>query len=215
MLKKLKELNPDIKFYDIHSKEFAKYGRVLDIDTHEVVDACEKISRPENGTAYMMSCPELESLRNSNNLREYAFGELNAQIGLCHGYNSYLNGLEYHKSSEINIAATPLVLLLGLEYEMEENEYSSSNVKAFYLEKGDAIEVYSTSLHFCPCQTEEDGFSCVVILPEGTNDVLDKSSCDKLLFRKNKWLICHEDNRALTEKGVYPGIHGENYKVEY
>ena len=215
MLKRLKELNPDIKFHDIHSKEFSKYGRVLDIDTHETVAVCEKISRPENGIAYMKLCPELELLPNSNNLKEYAFGELNAQIGLCHGYNSYLNGLEYHKSSEINIAATPLVLLLGLEYEMVGNEYSASNVKAFYLEKGDAIEVYSTSLHFCPCQTDDNGFSCVVILPEGTNDVLDKSYCDKLLFRKNKWLICHEDNQALNEKGVYPGIPGKNFKIEY
>lgn len=215
MLDRLKKLNPNIKFYDIHSKEFSKYGLVLDIDTSEMVAECERISRPETGTAYMMSCSELESLSSGKNLKECAFGGLNAQVGLCHGYNSRLNGLEYHKSSEINIAATPLVLLLGLEYEMIENEYSSSNVKAFYLEKGAAVEIFSTSMHFCPCQVEDGGFSCVVILPEGTNDVLDKPSSDKLLFRKNKWLICHEDNRALIDRGVYPGIHGENYKVEY
>lgn len=215
MFDRLQKLNPNIKFHDIYSEEFRKYGRVLDIDTHRIVDVCSKIKRPETGTEYMMTCAELEPLSDCMVLKESAFGGLNAQVGLCHGYNSYLNGLEYHKSSEINIAATPLVLLIGLEYEMIENEYSSSNVKAFYLEKGDAVEVFSTSLHFCPCQTEDDGFSCVVILPEGTNDVLDKTYSDKLLFRKNKWLICHEDNRALIDRGVYPGIHGENYKIEY
>ncbi len=215
MLNKLKRLNPNIRFFDIHSVEFKKYGRVIDTDTHEIVAACDKISRPTTGTEYVMSLPELETLSVCKNLKESVFGGLSAQVGLCHGYNSFLNGLEYHKSSEINIAATPLVLLLGLEYEMNGNEYSSSAIKAFYLERGDAVEVFSTSMHFCPCQVENDGLSCAVILPEGTNGTLDKEYCDRLLFRKNKWLICHEDNRALIEKGVYPGIHGENYKVEY
>ncbi len=215
MLNKLKGLNPNIKFYDIHSEEFKKYGRVLDIDTAEIVSECEKTERPESGSQYMMSVPELENLNCSEKIKELAFGGCKAQIGLCHGYNSMMNALEFHKSSEINVAVTPLVLLLGLEYEMSGNEYAAENIRAFYLEKGDAVEVYGTSLHFCPCQTEDGGFSCVVVLPEGTNNVLDKASDDKLLFRKNKWLICHEDNRALIDRGAYPGIHGENYKVEY
>ena len=33
MIKKLKQLNPELEFYDIHGDEFKKYGRVLDIDT--------------------------------------------------------------------------------------------------------------------------------------------------------------------------------------
>lgn len=215
MLNKLKALNPNIKIYDIHSAEFKKYGHVLSIDTHEIVFECEKITRPENGSEYILSVPELENLSCSAKIRELSFGGCPAQIGLCHGSNSCMNALEFHKSSEINIAATPLILLLGLEYEMNGNEYQSENIKAFYLEKGDAVEVYSTSLHFCPCQTEKDGFSCVVVLPKDTNDVLDIPSDDKLLFKKNKWLICHEDNNALIARGVYPGIHGENYRIAF
>ena len=88
-------------------------------------------------------------------------------------------------------------------------------MKGFFLEKGDIAEVYATSLHFCPCQVSDNGFSCVVGLPKGTNDILDKPSTDKLLFKKNKWLICHDENTALIEKGVYPGIHGVNYEVKY
>ena len=43
------------------------------------------------------------------------------QIGYCNGPNSTLNGLEYHKSSEINIAITDMVLLLGKVQEVENN----------------------------------------------------------------------------------------------
>ena len=42
-----------------------------------------------------------------------SFGEMEIQIGYCNGHNSMLNALEYHKSSEINVAATDAVLLLG------------------------------------------------------------------------------------------------------
>ncbi len=215
MLNKLKELNPDIKIYSIRDEEFKKYGYVLDIDTDEIVQACNELGLPDDGSSYSLSVDKLENLKCSKLLREKAFGGCETQIGLCCGYNSYMNALEFHKSSEINVATTPLVLILGLQYEMKGGEYSSDKIKAFYLEKGDAVEVYGTSMHFCPCQVSDDGFSCVVVLPKDTNDLLDSPTNDKLLFKKNKWLICHDKNSALIEKGVYPGIHGTNYRIKY
>ena len=216
MFENLKKLNSEIPFYRITDKEFEKYGRVLDIDTKEVVSECKKIEKPQSGSQYMLSVESLENLNSSDKIRELVAGGCNAQIGLCWGYNNMMNAMEFHRSSEINIATTDLVLLLGLEYEMEGNEYSSDKIKAFYLKKGDAVEVYGTSLHFCPCQVSDDGFKCVVGLPAGTNDILDKKyNDDKLLFKKNKWIICHDENTALIEKGVYPGIHGKNYEIKY
>ena len=85
----------------------------------------------------------------------------------------------------------------------------------FYLEKGDAVELYSSTLHFCPCHVSDNGFSSVAALPKGTNTPLDEPSDDKLLFKKNKWIICHDKNQSLIEKGVYPGIHGINYEIKY
>lgn len=215
MLQKLKDLNPDIKIYSIHDDEFKKYGAVIDFDATEIVDECIKLGLPENGTSYTASVTELENLECSDFLRKRLFGGLDAQVGLCCGYSSFLNGLEYHNSSEINVAATPLVLILGLRYEMEGSEYNSENVKAFYLEKGDVVEIFATSMHFCPCQVEDSGFSCVVVLPKGTNTDLEEKYDDKLLFRKNKWIICHDKNEGLIERGVYPGIHGVNYEIRY
>ena len=118
-------------------------------------------------------------------------------------------------SSEINIAATPLIVLLGLKYEMEGNRYDSSKVKAFYVESGTMIELFGTTMHFCPCQVSDEGFSNVVVLPKDTNALLDNPSKVELLFKKNKWLICHEGNDNLIKIGVFPGIYGENYKVQY
>ena len=126
-----------------------------------------------------------------------------------------MNAMEYHKSSEINIAITPLVLILGLEYDMDGNEYDASKAEAFYLDAGDTVEVYATPLHYCPCQVEDTGFKCIVGLPKTTNEPLSKAYDDKLLRNKNKWLICHEGNTGLINKGVYPGIHGENHKISY
>lgn len=215
MLEKLKELNPELKIYSIKDEEFKKYGRVINIDTDELVEACERLTPPSSGCEYIASADSLEKLKSSEKLRLLAFGGCPAQIGITHGKNTLLNGLEYHKSSEINVAATPLVLILGLQYEMEGFEYDSSRAVAFYLEKGDAVEVFATSLHFCPCQVDDGGFSCVVVLPMGTNTLLDVSVDDRLLFKKNKWIICHDRNQSLIDRGVYPGIHGVNYEIKY
>lgn len=215
MLERLKKLNPELEIYSIKDKEFKKYGNVLNIDTDEIVNACARLKFPESGCEYIASADTLEELKSSDNLRLLSFGGCPAQIGITHGRNSLMNGLEYHRCSEINVAATPLVLILGLQYEMDGHEYDSSKVKAFYLEKGDAVEVYSTSLHFCPCQVSDSGFSCVVVLPEGTNTLLDGPTPDKLLFKKNKWIICHDKNQTLIDRGVYPGIHGVNYEIKY
>ena len=170
---------------------------------------------PETGSAYRMSVSELENLPCSDILKLRVIGGCEAQAGICHGYNSHLNALEFHRSSEINVAITPMVLLLGLQYEMDGKEYDSAKVKAFYLEKGDVVEVFGTSMHFCPCQVSDEGFSCAVVLPSGTNGVLDEKAQEKLLFKKNKWLICHDKNEDLIERGVYPGLHGANYTIRY
>ena len=125
-----------------------------------------------------------------------------------------LGALEWHKCSEVNIAVTDLILLLGDVRDIEEgNKYNSAKVKAFRVKKGQAIEVYATTLHFCPIETDKSGFGCVVGLLKGTNTDLEFASEDKLLFRKNKWIMAHNDNQALLNRGVVGGIYGENYKI--
>lgn len=216
MLDTLKLKNPDIKLYSVNSEEFKTFGRVITgLDTSEIIKAAEKISRPAEGSAYTPSEESFEKLPTSKEIENKFFGTLPSQIGYCHGHNSLLNAAEWHMSSEINIAVTPLVLILGHIWDIENGKTDSSKFKAFYLPAGTVAEVYSTTLHFCPCEVEKDGFGCIVGLPLGTNTPLETETSDPPLFRKNKWLIAHNDNKALISRGVLPGISGENFKINY
>ena len=216
MLDTLKQKNPDIKLYSVNGEEFKTFGRVITgFDTSEITAAAKRIPRPSEGSAYIASEPSFERLGIAKEIENGFFGTLPSQIGYCHGHNSLLNAAEWHMSSEINIAVTPLVLILGHIWDIENGKTDSSKFKAFYLPEGTAVEVYATTLHFCPCEAEKGGFGCVVGLPLGTNTPLETEAFDPLLFRKNKWLIAHNDNKALISRGALPGISGENFKINY
>ena len=216
MLNHLKELNKNIAFYDIFSEEFSEYGRVIDdIDVSEIMAEAKAIPYPESGSAYLPSVKSFEATDAAKKVKEAIFGALDTQMGYCYGHTDRLNATEWHFSSELNIALTPLVLILGKRSDIKEGCIDSTKMKAFYVPQGAVIEVYATTLHFCPCQVSDSGFGCVVGLPLGTNTPLDAPVEDKLLFRKNKWLLAHEDNEVLIGRGAAAGICGENYTVRY
>ena len=216
MLEKLRALNPELKIHSIHDAAFKKYGRVIDnLPVCQVTEILERLEMPAEGSVYVAELPELMATADAKAIGRRFFGETACEVGVCYGYNSQMNAMEWHRCSELNVAVTPLVLLLGDVRDVEGGEYDAGRVEAFYLEKGAVVEVYGPTLHFCPCQVSEAGFICLVGLTKGTNLPLEEASEDRLLFRKNKWLICHEYNRGLIERGVYPGIHGENYTVKY
>ena len=216
MLNILKEKNPDIKLYSVNDSEFKTFGRVVnDLDTQEIIAAAEAIKNPETGSAYSPSEASFEKLKISSQIKSEYFGTLPTQIGFCYGHNNFLNAAEWHFSSEINIAVTPLVLILGHIWDIEDGKIDSSSFKAFYLPKGTAAEVYATTLHFCPCEVEKGGFGCVVGLPLDTNTPLDVTPDNPLLFRKNKWFIAHEQNTSLINRGVVSGITGKNFEIKY
>lgn len=212
----------NIKIQDINSPEFKTYGSLINgYDTSELIEYMKHYTDiPEEGNVYIASDSNMEVMKVSNDIKNYLYGEMDIQIGYCNGKNDRLNGLEYHKCTEINIAVTDMVLLLGKVQEIENNMYDSKKVKAFFIPKGTAIELYSTTLHFAPCKVNEKGFKCIVILQKGTNLPLtnkehDRNGEDKLLFAKNKWLIVHKDKENLVKKGAYAGIVGENIQINY
>ena len=203
-----------MKIYRVTDKEFLPYGNVLNIDTAEIIKEAEKVEMTEEGSMYVPSKEEFEVLSIMNFAKNEIFGGMPTQLGYCWGYNDTLNALEWHKCSEINIAVTDLILLVGDVRDIEEgNRYNSDKVKAFKVLKGEAVEMFATTLHYCPIQTSKGGFGCVVGLLKETNTDLESVPNDKLIFRKNKWIIAHEGNKELIEKGVFGGIYGENYKI--
>ncbi len=220
ILEELRRINKHIKIKEIDSKGFSKYGRIInEFDFTNLIKFMEENTEiPEEGNVYKASVPEMERDRINDELSNIFYGGIPIQIGFCNGRNFSLNGLEYHKCSEINVAATDIILLLGNVQDIKNNTYEASNVEAFFIPKGIAVEIYQTTLHFAPCKTSEKGFKCIIILPKGTNTPLKEISNTKgqeseLLFMVNKWLLVHPAKKNLVEKGAHVGILGENIEI--
>ncbi len=196
---------------------FKAYGKVIEgYDCQELLRVMEKTPLPED-VIYVASVEELEALSVAKDMERNLYGQMPIQVGYCNGHNKKLNALEYHRNSEINVAVTDLVLLLGRQQDIQEdNTYDTSLVEAFLVPKGTVIEVYATTLHYAPCHVEEGGFRCVVVLPKDTNtdmeEIREIFPEDKLLFAKNKWLIGHEEG-GLPEN-AWIGLKGENVSIK-
>ncbi|PJI07163.1 MULTISPECIES: DUF4867 family protein [Clostridium] len=203
---------------NVTDKEFKKYGQILkNYDCKEIIEKMKNTPLPDD-VIYEPSIKELEDLDFAKEIERREYGELPIQIGYCNGNNYLLNAVEYHCSSEINIAVTDMILLLGSEQDIEDDySYDTSKIEAFKIPAGTIIEVYATTLHYAPCNAREDGFKCVVVLPKNTNlpleNKIQKGREDALLFAKNKWLIGHKET-DLGEQGAFIGLKGKNISIK-
>lgn len=206
-----------VQVNELTSESFRRYGRILtEYDMTELLHAMEATPLPED-VIYVPSDAALEKLPVFEKLTEQFGGGLPVQLGYCNGHNHRLNALEYHRSSELNVAATDMVLLVGAQQDVEaDNTYDTSKAEAFFVPAGTVLEVYATTLHYAPCCMGEKGFRCVVVLPKGTNLELGKQAPEtsegRLLFARNKWLIAHEES-GLGSDGAFIGLKGENLTV--
>lgn len=221
MLERLNKIN-NIPVLDVKSSSFKSYGRVIEgYDFSELIKYMEQNTDiPEEGNVYYPSIKEMEEMSIFKKVQEGLYGGMDIQIGYCNGKNSTYNGFEYHKGSEINIAVSDFILVLGHVWDVNDNTYNVDDAQLFFVEKGTAIEMYQSTLHLSPCKVVDEGFRDIVILPRGTNTKLEKkcditNKEDKLLLQKNKWVIAHKDREPLIKQGAYPGVIGENKKVFY
>ena len=205
-----------MKLQKVTDPAFRKYGQVLEgYDFTGLIKEMKHTPVPED-VIYVPSVEELEALDIMKDLQNKGYGGLPIQIGYCNGHNKKLNAVEYHRNSEINVAVTDLVLLIGHQQDIEpDHTYDTSKIEAFLVPAGTGIEVYATTLHYAPCHVNEGGFQCVVVLPKGTNTDLtfqtEKTGEDSLMTAKNKWLIAHEDAKIA---GAFNGLKGENITID-
>ena len=205
-----------MKIQKVTDPAFRKYGQVLEgYDFTGLIKEMKHTPVPED-VIYVPSVEELEALDVMKDLQNKGYGGLPVQIGYCNGHNKKLNAVEYHRNSEINVAVTDLVLLIGHQQDIEpDHTYDTSKIEAFLVPAGTGIEVYATTLHYAPCHVNEGGFQCVVVLPKGTNTELtfqtEKTGEDSLMTAKNKWLIAHEDAKI---EGAFNGLKGENITID-
>ena len=199
-----------MKIQKVTDPAFRKYGQVLEgYDFTGLIKEMKHTPVPED-VIYVPSVEELEALDIMKDLQNKGYGGLPVQIGYCNGHNKKLNAVEYHRNSEINVAVTDLVLLIGHQQDIEpDHTYDTSKIEAFLVPAGTGIEVYATTLHYAPCHVNEGGFQCVVVLPKGTNT--DLTFQTEKTGEENKWLIAHEDAKIA---GAFNGLKGENITID-
>lgn len=205
-----------MKIQNVSDESFKVYGRVLtkEYDVKGLLKVMESTPAPAD-VIYFPSIPELEADPAAKVISDSIFGGMPIQLGYCNGTNTKLNAVEYHRNSEIGIAATDLILLIGKQQDITEDfTYDTSKIEAFFVPAGEIVEMYATTLHYAPCSVDGKPFKNIVILPKGTNEnleVVPKTAAeDKLLTAKNKWLIAHEDAKIA---GAFNGLKGVNVEV--
>ena len=221
MLERLNKVN-DVKILSVYDPAFRSYGNI--VTGYDFSALCEYMTLhtriPEAGNVYVPSVPEMEALPVFAELSDRMYGGMPIQIGYCNGRNSTYNGFEYHKGSEVNVAVTDLMLVLGHTWQIEDNKFYVGNEQVFFVPMGTAIEMFQTTLHLSPCKVTDAGFMDVVVLPRGTNTPLEtkpdaEDGEDRLLLQRNKWVISHPEREPLMKQGAYPGLIGENKELYY
>lgn len=204
------------RLYSVFDEEFRRYGRVLrGYAFDELFDALAKKPIPE-GIFYTPSDADLEGCDVFSELRDRCFGGMPIEIGYVSAHNGILNCLEYHKSSECNLALEPLLLVLGKEEEIRDGKFDASLCRAFLVPARTGVELYGTTLHYAPMHAEKGGYRVACVLPKGTNEAAPatekKTAQDEWLRGANKWIACFPGT-ADEADGVYPGLTGENISL--
>lgn len=201
-----------MKIQNVTDAAFKKYGKVVTgIDFSDMIAEMKKMEIPAE-VVYEPGLANLEACASAKDLCESCYGGMPIQVGHCSGNNYKLNAVEYHRDSEINISVDGMILLLGKLEDVEDDfTYDAARIEAFLVPAGVAVELYATTLHYAPCNSEKTGFRGIVVLPKGTNYDLTKKPSktpeDKLITHVNKWLIAHEDAKIA---GAFNGLKGEN-----
>lgn len=196
---------------------FKKYGSIVKgYDFSDVIETMKKHPIPQE-VEYVASEPSLEELPVFRQFQEGFYGGMPVELGYCMGHNQSLNALEYHRGSEVNIAVTDYIVLLGALQDVQSDySYDTSLLEAFYVPAGTAAEFYGTTLHYCACHVEEGGYSHATFLPRGTNCPMEegfipRTEEDQLLQARNKWMLVHEEGGF--DSGITPKLRGENTKI--
>ena len=142
------------------------------------------------------------------------------QVGCVHGRNAKLNALEYHKSSEVVVVGSDMVVFVGLAADIQwpAGTYDLSRAQAFFVPRGTVFEMFPWCLHYAPAHAvRETGFRCGVILPRGTNTDLDfqpgRAGEGALLLGRNKWVLAHEEDGSRAA-AAHVGLRGWNVELQ-
>lgn len=223
-MEQLRALNPHLPMFHVSDPQFAVYGRVLTaFDFTPWFDyLANHTAVPAQANIYVASEAGLEALPPFARVRDTLFAGMPIQAGYCNGNASLLNGLEYHKSIEVVVAQTDLVLQLADYGCMQNFTLDVSHVEAFFVPAGCALELKPTALHLAPSRVCDAGFKAAIVLPLGTNtdlpegvDIQKDDPEARILFKKGKWMLAHPENPVALARGAVAALTGPNLQVHY
>ena len=216
-----------MEIYNVRDNRFAKYGQIIeDYDFSELIAPVLRyfpdVRKGEDlGVDYMASFAPYEETAVFGAMTNHYWAGMPCQFGILNGHNFTMNAREYHRCSEVIVAADDMLLMRGdlrdVKREGGKWRYDTSRTELFVLPAGMAVEMYQTTLHYGPCSAHRDtGYRSVCILPRGVNDPAPKIHSryeeDKALRGRGTWVIAHPDAPEASD-GACVGLEGENLNI--
>ena len=121
-----------MKILNVADEAFKAYGKVVKgLDVSDLLEALKETPKPDD-VIYVASDEKLEACPSVKKIAYSLYGGMPIQAGYCNGSNVLLNAVEYHRDSEVNVALTDLILILGKEQDVEaDGTYETSKMEAF------------------------------------------------------------------------------------
>lgn len=217
-MEELRKYNPELEIHSVEEPLFARYGTLHPtVRLPEMSRFLTAVERTQEEyyvpcEARLMALPEAEQFYD-------LFGQLPCQIGWYYGYNTRLNAVEYHKCSEILYELEPCVLILGLQWEIQDGCLDTGTMKLFYVPANTCVELYATTLHYAPCRAGAMPVLQIVAQVKDTNTPLSKSveikePEDRYLLERNKWVLVHPEAAAGFAANAWIGLTGTNISIQ-
>jgi len=182
----------------VNSKEFSRYGYIVEGDFTEMLAALAKTPCPKDSITYKASEDTLEATSDFKKV-QILFGGLDCQAGYCNGYNLPGTGqTEYHIGSEFILAEGDTLLDVSHREEINNGVVYASKFEAFRVCAGQAVVLYETTLHHAPRSDGDTCFRTVVGLLRGTNvgkpENIIIGGNGVRMTDTNKWLLAITDD---------------------
>ena len=208
----LGQLNPRLLLLSLESTPKHKLFSKVAGDMSAFIDAARAIV-PQQDNVYIPRDDLLTAHRCVKEIERGVFGEYPVQAGWNHGGNTRMNGMEWHKTGEVIVACTDIVLLLGDHADIQNDTYETSLAFGLYMRKGEAVELMPLTLHLAPLPVHGGRFIAAILLPRGTNLPLEGGICGTRRA-VNKWLVVHPENQRGVALGGKIGVSGENISLQ-
>ena len=136
-----------LEIKSVYSPEFGTYGRVIDgYDCEELLQKRKEHTPVPEDVVYVPSDAVLEGIEAVKAVEHNLYGQMPIQAGYCNGHNRKLNAVEYHRDSEINVAVSDLILILGRQQEIgTDYTYNTARMEAFLAPAGVLVGISAST----------------------------------------------------------------------